>query len=139
MTQHRQIRRRAGIGPGRHGRGLRGPRPRPSTGRSPSSCSTTGPTPSGSSREARAAAQVIHPNCVPIFDIGEHDGSPFLVMELVAGMSASEFLERRGALRWKTATRIVAAACRGLAAVHEAGIVHRDVKPSNLLISKAAW
>ncbi len=88
-------------------------------------------------REARAAAKVIHPNCVPIFDIGEHEGSPFLVMELIAGVSATEFLERRGPLRWKTATRIILAACRGLAAVHDAGIVHRDIKPSNLLISKA--
>jgi serine/threonine protein kinase/WD40 repeat protein len=87
--------------------------------------------------EARAAAKVIHPNCVPIFDVGEHEGSPFLVMELVSGVTASEFLERRGTLRWKTATRIVSAACRGLSAVHDAGLVHRDVKPSNLLISKA--
>jgi serine/threonine protein kinase len=88
-------------------------------------------------REARVAAQVIHPNCVPIFDIGEHQGNPFIVMELVAGVSASEFLEKQGSLRWKTATRIVAAACRGLSAIHDAGIVHRDVKPANLLISKA--
>src|SRR5438309_4151681 len=76
-------------------------------------------------REAQSAAKVIHPNLVPIFDLGEHDGSPFLVMELVAGMTASEFLERRGPLRWKTATRIILAACRGMAAVHEAGLVHR--------------
>jgi serine/threonine protein kinase len=87
--------------------------------------------------EAKAAAKVIHPNLVPIFDLGEYDGRPFLVMELVNGVSAAEFLARRGALRWKTATRIVAAACRGLAAIHEAGMVHRDIKPSNLLISKA--
>jgi serine/threonine protein kinase/WD40 repeat protein len=88
-------------------------------------------------REAQVAAKVIHPNCVPIFDIGEHQGNPFIVMELVAGVSASEFLEKQGSLRWKTATRIVAAACRGLSAIHEAGIVHRDVKPANLLISKS--
>ncbi|MCE9563033.1 MAG: protein kinase [Planctomycetes bacterium] len=87
-------------------------------------------------REARAAAKVIHPNCVPIFDMGEHAGSPFLVMELVVGMSASDFLERSGPLPPKAATDIVAAACRGLTAVHAAGIVHRDIKPSNLLISK---
>jgi serine/threonine protein kinase len=87
--------------------------------------------------EAKAAAKVIHPNLVPIFDLGEHDGRPFLVMELIHGATAAEFLARRGPLRWKTATRIVAAACRGLAAIHEAGLVHRDIKPSNLLISKA--
>jgi len=86
-------------------------------------------------REARAAARVIHPNCVPIFDMGEHAGSPFLVMELVPGMSASDFVASIGPLRPKTATEIVAAACRGIDAVHSAGIVHRDIKPSNLLIS----
>src|SRR5262245_44865882 len=87
--------------------------------------------------EAKAAAKVIHPNLVPIFDLGQHEGRPFLVMELIHGMTAAEFLANRGVLRWKTATRIVAAACRGLAAVHEAGLIHRDIKPSNLLISKA--
>ena len=87
--------------------------------------------------EAQAAAKVIHPNLVPIFDLDLHGGRPFLVMELIDGMTAAEFLAKRGALRWKTATRIVAAACRGLTAVHAAGLVHRDIKPSNLLISKA--
>ncbi|MBA4187439.1 MAG: hypothetical protein C0467_05405 [Planctomycetaceae bacterium] len=88
-------------------------------------------------REARAAARVIHPNCVPIFDMGEHAGNPFLVMELVVGMSASDYLERHAPLSPRVATDIVAAACRGLQAIHDAGLVHRDIKPSNLLISKA--
>jgi serine/threonine protein kinase len=87
--------------------------------------------------EAKAAAKVIHPNLVPIFDLGEHDGRPFLVMELIDGTTAAEFLAKRGPLSWKTATRIVAAACRGLAAVHDAGLIHRDIKPSNLLISNS--
>ncbi|VTT99467.1 serine threonine protein kinase : Serine/threonine protein kinase OS=Planctomyces maris DSM 8797 GN=PM8797T_15666 PE=4 SV=1: Pkinase: WD40: WD40 [Gemmataceae bacterium] len=86
-------------------------------------------------REARAAARIIHPNCVPIFDLGEQDGSPFLVMELVAGMSAADYVERNGPLPPGVATAIVAAACRGIDAVHAAGLVHRDIKPSNLLIS----
>jgi serine/threonine protein kinase/WD40 repeat protein len=87
-------------------------------------------------REARAAARVNHPNCVAVYDRGEHDGHPFLVMELVKGASAAELIARRK-IGWKNATRIAASAARGLAAVHAAGLVHRDIKPSNLLVTSA--
>jgi urea transport system substrate-binding protein len=88
-------------------------------------------------REAEAAAQVNHPNCVHIYEIGEDGGRPFIVMELVRGVNAGELVERSGPLPWADATRILAHACRGLAAIHERGLVHRDLKPSNLLISEA--
>ncbi|MBN9122436.1 MAG: protein kinase [Planctomycetes bacterium] len=88
-------------------------------------------------REAKAAARVNHPNCVTVFDVGEHDRLPYLVMELVRGASAAQLVARRGRLPWKNATRVAAAAARGLAAVHAAGLVHRDVKPSNLLVTDA--
>ena len=86
-------------------------------------------------REAEAAAKVNHPNCVQIYDFGEEGGRPFLVMELVPGANAGALVARAGRLAWVKATRIAAAACKGLAAIHATGLIHRDVKPSNLLIS----
>src|SRR4051794_39922701 len=65
-------------------------------------------------REAKAAARVNHPNCLIVFDSGSHSGHPFLVMELVTGASAAQLVARRGKLAWKNATRLVAAAARGL-------------------------
>jgi WD40 repeat protein len=88
-------------------------------------------------REARAAARINHPNCVTIYDVGEHDGHPFLVMELITGSSVAELVARGGRLAWPNATRAAAAAARGLSAVHAAGLVHRDIKPSNLLVNSA--
>jgi hypothetical protein len=87
-------------------------------------------------QEARLAAKVSHPNCVPIHHADEHDGQFYVVMELVVGENAAQFLNRRGPLSWQTATKLLINAGRGLAAVHDAGLVHRDVKPSNVLISK---
>ena len=78
--------------------------------------------------EAKAAAKVAHPNCVSIYDIDEHDGRPFLVMELVRGLNAGQLVERCGPLPW--ATRHASSRPRaGLVAVHAAGLIHRDLKP----------
>ena len=88
-------------------------------------------------REAKLAAKVAHPNCVPIHHADEHAGQFYVVMELVVGENASQFLDRRGALSWQTATRLLIGTGRGLAAVHEAGLIHRDLKPSNILISNS--
>jgi serine/threonine protein kinase len=88
--------------------------------------------------EARAAAHIGHPNCVTVYEYGTHDdGHPFLVMELVTGVTAAQLIARGGALPWQKATRLIAAAARGLSAVHESGLVHRDIKPSNLLITRS--
>lgn len=86
-------------------------------------------------REAWAAAQVKHPNTVAVLDAGEADGKPFLVMELVDGQTVGQVVDRRGPLPWVTATKIIISACKGLSAVHAAGLVHRDVKPGNVMIS----
>ncbi len=85
-------------------------------------------------REARAAGALSHPNVCAVFDVGTHEGSPFVVMELLEGGSLRSRLDEgpvpaRKALDW------VAQAARGLAAAHEKGIVHRDLKPENLFLT----
>ncbi|MEV0170692.1 serine/threonine-protein kinase [Streptomyces sp. NPDC050803] len=84
-------------------------------------------------REARAAARVDHPSAVAIHDVVEEDGLPWIVMELVRGESLHELL-KRGPLEPAEAARIGLAVCGALRAAHAVGIVHRDVKPANVLL-----
>jgi eukaryotic-like serine/threonine-protein kinase len=84
-------------------------------------------------REARTAARLAHPKVVQVYDAGE-DGLPYIVMELVEGESLAELLERRGRLPWEEAVGLGLQACAALGHAHEHGIVHRDVKPRNLLV-----
>jgi eukaryotic-like serine/threonine-protein kinase len=88
-------------------------------------------------REALAAARLVHPNIVQVFDFGFDEGhhQHFIVMEHVAGHSCAELLRDRGHLDVDQAAEIVAQACRGLDYAHRNGVVHRDVKPGNLLVS----
>jgi eukaryotic-like serine/threonine-protein kinase len=85
-------------------------------------------------REARAAAMVKDPHVVAVYDFGRHDGSYFLVMELVEGHSVAHELALHGPLDVERAVDIIRQAATGLAAAHRRGIVHRDIKPGNLLI-----
>jgi eukaryotic-like serine/threonine-protein kinase len=85
-------------------------------------------------REARLAARLAHPNVVRVFDVGEDDGRPFIAMEYVAGETLADLVARRGPLPAAEAASLGLQACAGLAAVHAAGLVHRDVKPQNLLL-----
>ena len=86
--------------------------------------------------EARYASSLSHPGITRVFDYGEHSplGGPYLVMELVDGQPLSEILERYGKLDPNVVLDIVAQAARALDTAHQAGIVHRDIKPGNLLI-----
>jgi serine/threonine-protein kinase len=88
-------------------------------------------------REALAAARLVHPNIVQVFDFGfdEHSGHHFIVMEHVSGQSCAELLRDRGYLEPDETVDIVTQACRGLDYAHRGGVVHRDVKPGNLLRS----
>lgn len=86
-------------------------------------------------REARLAAKLTHPNTVQVFASGHVGHTPYLVMELVEGTSVQERIQAAGRLKPREAFRIAAQAARGLAAAHAKGLVHRDVKPSNLLIT----
>jgi eukaryotic-like serine/threonine-protein kinase len=88
-------------------------------------------------REALAAARLVHPNVVQVFDFGLDDESHrnFIVMEYVDGQSCAEILRERGTLPPDEAVEILAQSCRGLAYAHRHEVVHRDVKPGNLLRS----
>ena len=88
-------------------------------------------------REALAAARLVHQNIVQVFDFGFDEGhhQHFIVMEHVSGQSCAELLRDRGHLDVEQAVDIVAQACRGLEYAHRNGVVHRDVKPGNLLVS----
>jgi len=86
-------------------------------------------------REARLAARLSHPNIVAVYDVGEEDGLPFIVMEYVEGETVADLLRRRGRLESEEAVQLALQACAGLESAHEAGLVHRDIKPQNLLVT----
>ena len=86
-------------------------------------------------REARAAAQLSHPHVVGVFDQGEADGLPYLAMEYVQGRTLRDVLRDYGALSPEQALTVLDPVLEALSAAHDAGFVHRDVKPENILIS----
>ncbi|MFC8347214.1 protein kinase [Streptomyces sp. NPDC057280] len=88
-------------------------------------------------REARAAARVRHPGVIAVHDVGEVDGRPLIVMELVDGPSLDDVLRDRGTLDPHEAAGIGAKVMDALAAAHRAGVLHRDVKPGNILLDRS--
>ena len=87
-------------------------------------------------REARSAAQLQHPNVVTVHEVGEHAGTPFLAMELVEGVTLTNWLQEKRRT-WREIVAMIAQAGRGLAAAHERGLVHRDFKPDNILVDRS--
>ena len=87
-------------------------------------------------KEAQAAAGLAHPNIVNVYDVGEDRGLYYIVMELVEGITLKNYIDKKGKLSIKEATSIAIQVSLGLQSAHNQGIVHRDVKPQNIIISK---
>ena len=86
--------------------------------------------------EAQASAGLLHPNVVNVYDVGEDRGLYYMVMELVEGITLKEYIEKKGRLSHKEVISIAIQMCSGIGAAHAAGIIHRDIKPQNIIISK---
>ncbi len=86
--------------------------------------------------EAQSAAGLSHPNIVSVYDVGEDDGLHYIVMELVEGITLKKFIEKKGRLAIKEAVGITIQIAQGLEAAHNNHIIHRDIKPQNIMISR---
>ncbi len=84
--------------------------------------------------ESKAIAVLSHPNIVKIYDVGFSDEIQFIVMEYIDGITLKEFIEQQGVLRWKDALHFVTQILRALQHAHDKGIVHRDIKPQNIML-----
>ncbi|ABX42847.1 Stk1 family PASTA domain-containing Ser/Thr kinase [Lachnoclostridium phytofermentans] len=86
--------------------------------------------------EAQSVAGLSHPNIVNVYDVGDDDGLYYIVMELVEGITLKKFIERKGKLEVKEAVGIAIQIAQGMEAAHDNHIIHRDIKPQNIIISR---
>ncbi|MDY2846763.1 MAG: protein kinase, partial [Oscillospiraceae bacterium] len=84
--------------------------------------------------ESKAIAVLSHPNIVKIYDVGFTDKMQFIVMEYIDGITLKEFMEQQGVLKWKDAVYFITQILRALQHAHDRGIVHRDIKPQNIML-----
>ena len=86
--------------------------------------------------EAQSAAGLEHPNIVNIYDVGSEEGLHYIVMEYVEGITLKTYIEKKGQLSFKEAVSIAIQVARGIEAAHNKQIIHRDIKPQNIMILK---
>ena len=87
--------------------------------------------------EAQVAGRLNHPNIIAIYDIGYEHDAYYIAMELLNPGSAGHYIKRRGRMNWVEACNVVAQCCSALSSAHQAGLIHRDIKPDNILVSPA--
>ncbi|MBX7257092.1 MAG: protein kinase [Candidatus Hydrogenedentes bacterium] len=87
-------------------------------------------------REARTAAKINHPNIIAIYDISASVGKAYIAMEYIEGPSLHKYLSTKKGLKPREAVNLIVQTCNALSAIHDAGIVHRDIKPDNILLAK---
>lgn len=86
--------------------------------------------------EAQSAGSLSHPNIVSVYDVGNEDDMEYIVMEYVEGITLKQYLSAKGILQWKEAVDYASQICSGLEHAHKKGIVHKDIKPENIMITK---
>ena len=86
--------------------------------------------------EARASAGITHPNIVSVYDVGEDLGRKYIVMELVEGITLKDYIGKRGKLSWRDSASVAGQIASALACAHKNGIIHRDIKPHNIILTK---
>jgi len=84
--------------------------------------------------ESQAVAQLSHPNIVSIYDVSRGGDTEYIVMELIDGITLKQYMEKRGQLNWRESLHFISQIMRGLAHAHSRGIVHRDIKPQNIMV-----
>ena len=84
--------------------------------------------------ESRAVAQLSHPNIVSVYDVSCSDDVDYIVMELIDGVTLKQYMERRGQMDWREALHFITQIMRGLSHAHSRGIIHRDIKPQNIMV-----
>ena len=87
-------------------------------------------------REALSASSLAHPNIVEVYDVGEEDNQHYIVMELVEGITLKKYIEKKARLSFKEAVSIAIQVSMGIEAAHNNHIIHRDIKPQNIMISR---
>lgn len=85
--------------------------------------------------EAQAAASLTHPNIVSVYDVGKEGKIHYIVMEYVEGVTLKQYIEKKGRIPWREAVSITIEICHGLAKAHEKHIIHRDIKPHNIIVT----
>ncbi len=87
-------------------------------------------------RESQAAASLSNPHIVSVYDVGNDDGIYYIVMELVEGVTLKDYISKNGMMEWRVALKISMQICSALEHAHKNGIIHRDIKPQNIIITK---